>query len=304
MEHLSFLYYALAYSVSLPALVLVALAYLRTGERSLRSYVLFLASISFQLLCVALLRYLDAARIGSRAGAVSRHLYFFAESALVLAVPRVSHALLAVSKSAAWNRASGACFLACLALIASPFFVRYAPDGAAIYPRAGFFLYRGLFFAAMLYSIVRLAAGLGSLPPRAPRALIGFALASLTFTLWETLHCELLPVLARVPPTIALSPAGYLATNILLSVYVVRRHIAVPVQSAGPDRVLAALERSSLSDREREVAALLISGLRNREIGERLFISESTVKSHVKSVYRKLSVGSRVQLMNALRTGD
>lgn len=50
-----------------------------------------------------------------------------------------------------------------------------------------------------------------------------------------------------------------------------------------------------LTERELEVLALMIEGLNNREIGERLIISSSTVKNHVSSILSKLSTTSRTQ---------
>lgn len=50
-----------------------------------------------------------------------------------------------------------------------------------------------------------------------------------------------------------------------------------------------------LSEREREVLALMKEGLNNREIGERLVISSSTVKNHVSSILSKLGTISRTQ---------
>ena len=51
----------------------------------------------------------------------------------------------------------------------------------------------------------------------------------------------------------------------------------------------------ALSEREREVLTLLAEGLRNREIAERLVISEATVKTHVRHVLEKLRFRNRAE---------
>ena len=51
----------------------------------------------------------------------------------------------------------------------------------------------------------------------------------------------------------------------------------------------------TLTAREMQVLALLASGRTNREIGEELFIAETTVKSHVISIFGKFGVSTRVE---------
>jgi two-component system, NarL family, response regulator DevR len=52
---------------------------------------------------------------------------------------------------------------------------------------------------------------------------------------------------------------------------------------------------ASLSDREREILTLITDGLTNRQIGERLFLAEKTVKNHVSGLLAKLKMQRRTQ---------
>jgi DNA-binding NarL/FixJ family response regulator len=52
-----------------------------------------------------------------------------------------------------------------------------------------------------------------------------------------------------------------------------------------------------LTVREIEIVRMVVAGLRNKAIGERLSISEGTVKTHLHNIYEKLHVGSRPELI-------
>ena len=59
--------------------------------------------------------------------------------------------------------------------------------------------------------------------------------------------------------------------------------------------------QDQLTEREREVVALLAEGLANRQIARRLFLSEATVKTHLVHVYEKLRVDNRTAAVAAAR---
>lgn len=64
-----------------------------------------------------------------------------------------------------------------------------------------------------------------------------------------------------------------------------------------PEVDAEAAKIASLTRREREVLALVTEGLKNRDIGARLFISETTVTHHLSSVFAKLGVSDRLELV-------
>ena len=55
-------------------------------------------------------------------------------------------------------------------------------------------------------------------------------------------------------------------------------------------------KKSAISKREREVIACVAQGFKNKEIGEKLFISEQTVKNHIHNIFDKLGVSDRLEL--------
>ncbi len=70
------------------------------------------------------------------------------------------------------------------------------------------------------------------------------------------------------------------------------------------ERLALRAQQQSLSKREQEVLQLLVRGRSNKEIGSALFISDETVKSHLKTLFAKLRVRDRTEAaISAVRRG-
>jgi len=69
-----------------------------------------------------------------------------------------------------------------------------------------------------------------------------------------------------------------------------------PPAGAAPTSSSRERERSLLSQREREIVALVAQGFKNKEMAEKMFISEQTVKNHLHNIFDKLGVSDRLEL--------
>jgi DNA-binding CsgD family transcriptional regulator len=80
-------------------------------------------------------------------------------------------------------------------------------------------------------------------------------------------------------------------------------HPASQADDASRDEVSleTLFEHYALSPREQDVARLVLEGLSNQEIGEKLFISLSTVKTHVSNTYQKFGVKNRVDFITFIQ---
>ena len=61
---------------------------------------------------------------------------------------------------------------------------------------------------------------------------------------------------------------------------------------------------AALSIRQREILGHVVEGLSNAEIGRRLYLSESTIKQHLRAAYKLLGVSNRTEAANLFRRAD
>ena len=104
------------------------------------------------------------------------------------------------------------------------------------------------------------------------------------------------------PPDLARAVRTVAAGETLLSPAITRRIVEEYVTRPAPGRKHAVLD--PLTQREQEVLALIGHGLSNAEIATRLYVSETTAKTHVSRILTKLSLRDRVQaVVLAYETG-
>jgi DNA-binding NarL/FixJ family response regulator len=71
-----------------------------------------------------------------------------------------------------------------------------------------------------------------------------------------------------------------------------------------PQEVLRKQSVSELTNREKQTLSMVIMGLTNLEIAQKLFVSENTVKSHLNTAYKKLGVHSRTEAQRLITDPD
>lgn len=78
---------------------------------------------------------------------------------------------------------------------------------------------------------------------------------------------------------------------------VIRQFVSLPGDyTSGYTNGKPTRERAQLSQREREIIVLIAQGYKNKEIAEKMFITEQTVKNHLHNVFDKLGVSDRLEL--------
>ena len=81
---------------------------------------------------------------------------------------------------------------------------------------------------------------------------------------------------------------------------IVVREVPVPTEAPFVVRT-ESVERLGVTPREMEILQLIAAGLSNREIAERLFVSENTVKTHAANLFEKLQAKRRTQAVQAAK---
>ncbi len=199
-----------------------------------------------------------------------------------------------------------------LVMIASPLFWQDVSDVSDAMVKSFFNLYLAATFA---FVIGRPGAGLGTSAlamgvvwtSAAAGSVAGFAFVSagsdVAMTgafLAGTWLCMLVAVLAATISGRAAATAQAQARQAREEAAGARGRVVFVDRTEEQIRVLG--DRAGLSERERQVAALLVQGRSAARVAEELVVSENTVKTHMQNIYAKLGIHTKQELLDLVRS--
>ena len=100
---------------------------------------------------------------------------------------------------------------------------------------------------------------------------------------------------------VVLTLTGFIGGSILSFMYFSKYFYTNYNSDVDDENIQQFYNTYNISQREKDVIALLLEGLSNPDIAKALFVSENTVKTHVKNIYKKLSINNRYQLINKIK---
>lgn len=222
-------------------------------------------------------------------------------------LPLFSHEFLEVSHSFLRNLVFG--ILAVFEIMQVEYYHLFILPRFSMIPHAGFphfqsisMISNGIKLTVFFYIVALFSLSLKKQFEKSGKI---FSLVSIAFlVLWTVVDnlCDYLIYPASLLPGAIL----YFIWNLYIIWYIIKNYMVQKGVEASPqqhpiDNIDNILDRYNISGREKDVILLIIQGKTNKEMGNELFISDATIKTHIANIYRKLEVKNRVQLVNLIK---
>ena len=306
------LYFVACLCLGSGALALLAACALRTGSRELRSFLLFFAVLEALVASNLVLFSLGAGGAPGISPAMFAVMLLdkCLSGVLLMTAVLVAHAALDVPWRRIGSALAGAAALAAAFFSAQPTAFSYDPAARAVVQHLPLDPLAPVGLVLILYTTLLLLLFRNRIAGAYERRLVtGLLIVTAVFVPGFASDLFLLPAarpIAALPLSLIFFPSYLAVLSILVAVestrFLARRtHGASP--SLGRERVMEQLaERHELTAREVEIAGLLATGLGNKQIAWQLGISDRTVGNHIYSLYRKIGINSRFELMGLLNS--
>ena len=290
MKHLLFFYLALSCVSGFFSLAILVLAYFKSRWKALKYFICFLLSGTLQLVWLTYVEYCYAnfsIWFRNDYGVICYGL----ESLTIIILPLLVQELFVPSQRRRAGYLFGFLFLSGLLCLLVPFFAGVLIPGTLIETLLSYKVYRLIYGGVFLYSLTVFMLKINNISDAKEKNFYIGAMAILTILTVQTFF----PVIKNFPESLFIFGSGYFYINVLLIHYTVNRFLKFP-NTTSQETV-----DGLVTNREKEILALVLQGLANKDIGVQLCISEPTVKSHIQNIYKKLGVKNRIQLINSLK---
>jgi DNA-binding CsgD family transcriptional regulator len=218
----------------------------------------------------------------------------------MFAIVYFAHALISETRVRTKNLIAGV--LAVTGLVCIVLSLRVDFETETIVQERNVWMYLSLllFFLSVVYSIFAKVLSLRRLDETRRRVVRNIAILNVLFFPGIVFDIYLS---ARFQ-VMVFSPLFYCVFSVLSTVYIAKKYLVqLASMSSGLDETVLdeRFEDAGISAREREIILLMSKGLSNKDIAGELFISENTVKTHIRNIFRKMSVKSRFELIMKLQ---
>lgn len=304
-RNLIFFYLLFTCFISLFSLMVLTLANMKSRWKALTYIIYFLCAKTTQLFFLSYMEYQNVNfPFGFRI--YQTVIAYSLESLVILFLPRLVNKLFMVAHQRQINSVFSVLFGIGLVLIIGPYFfgiygkeksVMYLQEGSSIKLLTSFKIYQMILWSSYLYTFLVATFKLKTINNLEEKK---FDIRLIIILLIFAFH-NILPVIF-FPENMFVFGVGFFSLNILLLKFVGKsffEDLNLLPSSSLPE--MKATDTQKLTDREKEVLLLLELGLTSKSIGDRLYISETTVKTHLKNIYHKFGVNNRTRLLYKLR---
>ncbi len=303
MQHIFIFFYLAVLLIGAGALAVSGFVYHRTRNRLLGHYMLYLSSMTlFVLSYLFALSYanLNLPDIGFSLVFLIVSVSIISFTLLMVSIPVFAHSLVLEGTSTWRNIIVGVVSTIALVLMISSFNIDMA--GKHISQSRGLPLYLALalFYLMVVYSVGLKVAYWKRMDVE--RQAIARSITVLNIVFFPGVVYDLHLYLTH--QVLIFTPLFYCLFSVLFTLYVAKRYFAglrlIATEITG-DSLDKALLGVGISSREKDIIQLMLNGLGNKDIAERLFISLNTVKTHNRNIFRKMNVKSRFELVMKLK---
>jgi DNA-binding CsgD family transcriptional regulator len=313
MKHLYVLYYFITFSIGVFSLAIAAVAYVRTRILLLRYYVYFYLTFTLLVTVNVFTSYLYV-NLPEESSSVLFHAFEYLDTLmihlLVFLLPLFVHELLPVSRRKLRNIIFGSLAIVVYATFHFLGFLTNVKTGkfegwGMRFPDIVLVLIVGYTFGITWHAFRRMSSSSEKMLARKLWLLCGMAL----IVVFEDIVFE--------AGIIEVFPILYGSFGLVFAHHFMFQYLHSPQASAiskgigaGPSDKVGTVERVSevnrieevadqfaFSPREKEVLSLLLQGRTNAQIGEELYISLNTAKTHIRNIYQKVGVKRRYELL-------